>query len=181
MFSIQCILVTPDEQNLYIDVLGNKNVAGTTLDINPKSGCAYNQLWNLVPSGTKHYYFIQSVLVTEAGESLVIDVQKGKNVAGTPLDVYTKKTPDAPHQLWEIVVPQAPDSGSVPPLWYIQSKLVTEKGERLVIDIVGGNVNTPGTNLCVNPNLGLYSQQLWYFTPVGDAGKDFPPNVPYPG
>lgn len=180
MFSIQCLLVTPPpEQNLYIDILGNKNVAGTLLDIYPKSGCAYNQLWNLVPSSTKSYYFIQSLLVTEAGENLVIDVQGNQNVAGTPLDVYPRKTPDAANQLWEIVVPQTPDSASN--LWYIQSKLVTAKGENLVIDIVGGKVNTPGTHLCVNPNLGIYSQQLWYLTPEGDVGKDFPPHVPFPG
>jgi hypothetical protein len=179
MFSIQCLLVTPDEQNLFVDVLGNKNVAGTPLDIYPKSGCQYNQLWNLVPSGTKNYYFIQSLLVTEAGENLVIDVQGNKNVAGTPLDLYTKKTPDAPNQLWEIVVPQTPDSAS--DLWYIQSKLVSTKGERLVIDIVGGKINAPGTHLCVNPNLGEYTQQLWYLAPVGDVGSNFPPHVSFPG
>jgi hypothetical protein len=49
MFTINCLLTTtpdkdplPDEDPLYIDVLGNKNVAGTHLDINTKSGCAYN-------------------------------------------------------------------------------------------------------------------------------------------
>lgn len=184
MFSIQCLLVTSDEQNLNIDVPENKNVAGTLLDINPKSGCAYSQLWNLVPSGTRHYYFVQSLLVTEAGESLVIDVQRGKNVAGTLLDVYPKKTPDAPNQLWEIVAPQKGTTSGESEQWYIQSKLVTKKGERLVIDIVGGNIHTfgtPGTHLCVNPNLGVYGQQLWSIQTVGPQGKNFPPHVPFPG
>jgi hypothetical protein len=177
MFRIMCLDVAPDG-NLYIDVQGNKNAAGTPLDIYTKSGCAYNQLWNLVASGTKNYYFIQSILVTEAGENLVIDIQENKNVAGTPLDVWSKKTPDADNQLWELVVPQTPDSASG--LWYIQSKLVTAKGERLVIDLAGGK-GTPGTHLCVNPNLGIYSQQLWSIWPEGDVGKNFPPHVPYPG
>jgi hypothetical protein len=179
MFSIQCLLVSPDEKNLSVDIQGNKNIAGTPLDIWTKGDCAYNQLWNLVPSESKHYYFIQSIFVNDAGENLVIDVKGGANVTGTEIQINTKITPDAAHQLWEFVIPNTPDSASG--LWYVQNKMVTKNSERLVIDIVGGKVNTPGTHLCVSTNLGVYNQQLWSLYPVGDVPKGFPPHVSYPG
>jgi hypothetical protein len=129
-------------------IVGGKNVAGTPLDIGDTKACYYHQLWNFLPSATKDYYFIQSLLVTDKGENLVIEVKDAKKAAGTPLVVNTRKTPDAPSQLWKIVT-EFPYGGSVN--YYFFSKLANDNDETLVLDLEGGTAHgNAGTRLVVN-------------------------------
>ncbi len=149
--------------NLAIDVTGAVNAPGTPIQVyDSKAGIfagaappttaqeadAANQMWEFVPVGDA--FFIQSKLNSE----LVIDVTGNRGVAGTALQVWTKKpttTSDelaaARNQLWTMVWVPYPQTGHLnllEPGYQIQSELNPD----LVIDVTGG-ADKSGTPLQV--------------------------------
>ena len=153
--------------NLVIDVPGGSTKKGTLLDIyTRKKSNDKNQLWSFLkgPAGKPGSFFIKSQL-----GNLVIDVQGAKNMAGTPLDSYSKKTSNNKNQLWNFV----PGSSLNSFHFFLQSLLGTSE---LFIDVSGGKAKS-GTPLIVSKKKSGKNdkQQLW--TLVAAPGNSHKPRI----